>query len=251
MQKRSFGKDYYTPAPGIPDSASLSNACKGPYHDPILNIGYEMLFCDRPLLYRSEISIPFYPWDVIFNDESSNEQIQSIFNDASLPSRARLIACQLLAKRGFSTIANDVLGIVVEINLKHGTDVLAVYADGTARYMNHKEKQMIWETNTPRSEELILRLFNGGRNSFNKINLKAVRRGNAPNTGKTRISFLRGTEIISMEADMHIMRVHEYSSEVMKTAIELMLFLTDAKFRKYGIDTKKAVFKDSGYLSSN
>lgn len=251
MQKSFFNKDPFYQTPVRPDFSVLSDHSSGPYSDPILNSSYELMFCDRVLLYRSEIGIPFAPWDVIFNNESSNDQIRSISQDASFSARSRLIAHQLLAKRGLPSQYKDVLGVVVEVNLKQGLDVLAVYADGTIRFINHKERQMIWETSTSRSEELVKKLFKNSNKSMRNITWNASKRGRYPVSGKARISFLCGHGIHSMEADMHIMRVHEYSCEVMKTAIELMLFLTDAKFRKYGMDAKKAVFKNSSYISSN
>jgi hypothetical protein len=41
--------------------------------------------------------------------------------------------------------ADDIEGVVIQVPMERGTDVLAAYADGTARYVNHSGKAIVWE----------------------------------------------------------------------------------------------------------
>lgn len=41
--------------------------------------------------------------------------------------------------------ADEIKGVVIQVPTKSGVDVLAAYADGTARYVNYSGKAIIWE----------------------------------------------------------------------------------------------------------
>ena len=41
--------------------------------------------------------------------------------------------------------ADEIKGVVIQVPMKNGVDVLAAYADGTARYVNFSGKTIIWE----------------------------------------------------------------------------------------------------------
>jgi hypothetical protein len=41
--------------------------------------------------------------------------------------------------------ADDIKGVVIQVPMESGVDVLAAYADGTARYVNHSGKTIVWE----------------------------------------------------------------------------------------------------------
>lgn len=50
-----------------------------------------------------------------------------------------------LGKKPPANIAAQVLGIVVEVPIEDKVDLIASYADGTARYHNHKGGVIVWE----------------------------------------------------------------------------------------------------------
>lgn len=39
----------------------------------------------------------------------------------------------------------ELLAVIIEVGLENGLDVLASYANGTARYINQSGKMIIWE----------------------------------------------------------------------------------------------------------
>lgn len=41
--------------------------------------------------------------------------------------------------------ADDIKGVVIQVPMESGADVLAAYADGMARYVNHSGKAIVWE----------------------------------------------------------------------------------------------------------
>lgn len=50
-----------------------------------------------------------------------------------------------LGKVPSASIAPQVLGIVIEVPYEENVDILASYADGTARYINHQGGVILWE----------------------------------------------------------------------------------------------------------
>jgi hypothetical protein len=41
--------------------------------------------------------------------------------------------------------ADDIKGVVIQVPMRSGVDVLAAYADGTVRYVNHSGKVIVWD----------------------------------------------------------------------------------------------------------
>jgi len=62
---------------------------------------------------------------------------------------------RLLGKEPPASLANKVLGIVVEVPNQGGEDVLASYADGTTRFLSFTGAMIIWEDYHPQITPLI------------------------------------------------------------------------------------------------
>lgn len=65
----------------------------------------------------------------------------------------------------------ELLGVIVEVGLNEGLDVVAAYQDGTARYINYTGKMVVWETTTPASAKLTKELFSQSESILSKIGL--------------------------------------------------------------------------------
>jgi hypothetical protein len=84
------------------------------------------------------------------------EALRAVMADETAASRAVLWAATTLRMLGQSPArADDVLGAVLEVPVGNSTDVLAAYADGTARYVNHAGPMIIWEVPDPTVHNLI------------------------------------------------------------------------------------------------
>ena len=112
------------------------------------------MFCDDLNLYV-ETSPTGYPWDLLFAESAANADLQKIIDDKSLETRTKILAASRLLKRGVSTDHRRIFGVIIEVGLDEGLDVLAAYEDGCARYVNHSEKMIIWDTKTDESSGLI------------------------------------------------------------------------------------------------
>jgi hypothetical protein len=77
----------------------------------------------------------------------ARETLESIALLKGLESRIRLQAWHSLREVGGqppSTIENDLLGVVVEVGMPEGQDLLAVYSDQTVHYYNYSGRAAIW-----------------------------------------------------------------------------------------------------------
>lgn len=81
--------------------------------------------------------------------QDGRRYFKGIAEDASAESRVRLWAWHALRALGdkpSSMFASEVLGVVVEVPIDDdGLDVLAVYADGRARYLTHDDRMIVRE----------------------------------------------------------------------------------------------------------
>jgi hypothetical protein len=200
-----------------------------PYRNNYSNTVYEQLFCDDTSLYKNELSIPFYPWDVLFSPDTEVEDVKNICRDTEIESRPRLIGYNLLSKAGIDVKEKELLGIVIEIHQQNGLDVLSVYSDGTARYITQAGTIIVWETPTPASIELNTVLFKAGK-SLGQItapwySLRKI----FPEKGKVRVSLLMSNGLHTKEGEFLRMRNDKSSSAVIEAGIKLMLLLTNYK----------------------
>lgn len=191
-----------------------------------LSAAYELLFCDNSQLYKNEMTIPHYPWDILMKRESDPDKILKIYQNKELETRPRIVACSLLNAMGVKVDNSELLGMVIEIHHKVGLDVLAVYNDGTARYINSNHQLIIWETNTERSTELLDKLFSLGNMALQGRQPLFVERGNLPLLGRIRFSYLTSQGIKMDEGSLQ--EVHSQSSLdfILQKGIEFMNYLT-------------------------
>lgn len=165
-----------------------------PYKDDGLNNIYELLFCDRPELYKEGID--------------------------PLSTRAKILA----GKQPDSK--KEVLAVIIEVGLKDGLDVLAAYQDGSARYINHAEKLLVWDAETPESKQLISELLAAGEQAVAQIGPWDKQRRMYPAKGMVRLTFLVSDGFYFGEAPFHIFEKDPIGGPVIAAGAGLLLFLT-------------------------
>jgi hypothetical protein len=106
-----------------------------PYQQEQLNTVYRMLFCDDPE----------QGGQAVFGAAPQAETVLAIAQDPNEESRLRLLAAHWLRANGQPAPSQEVLGVVVEVPLEEGLDVLAAYADGRARYINHTGRVAVFD----------------------------------------------------------------------------------------------------------
>ena len=86
--------------------------------------------------------------------------------------------------------AKHLYGVVIEVALDEGVDVVAAYEDHTARYINHSGAGVVWEHPNDSLNELVDDLLNAGKRIVEKIGPWEGPRPPSPPAGQARISML-------------------------------------------------------------
>jgi len=150
---------------------------------------YELLFCDNFSLYKNMQNI--YP--DIFSNNTNKNILEKLATDTNNESRIRVLAYRKLATMGLNYDKKDILGVIFEYPMPKGLDVLAVYSDGNARYINHSGKILIWEGISPTED--VKNIFCEADIITRQIGPWKDQRLPPPDTGNVRLTFLVNGEI--------------------------------------------------------
>jgi hypothetical protein len=198
-----------------------------PYRNSAFNKLYNLLFCDdAALLRQSNGQTMTYPWNLLTSTGPSIEELKKLNTDKTAGTRAQILAANLLAASGHSLGSKDLMGVVIEVGLENGLDVLAAYKDGTARYINQAEKMIVWDSPTMSSQILIDNLFSAGEKVVNQIGPWKKPRLSQPANGTVRLSFLVSDGLYFGQGPFEVLSKDAMGGPVIQAATQLMIFLT-------------------------
>lgn len=187
-----------------------------------------MLFCDDLDVYKANgQSLTGYPWNVFFAEEPSVENLQFIIKDDRLESRQRLLAYRMLSDKGETVETKELLGVIVEVVMPEGLDVLAAYEDGRARYINYSGRIIVWEVPTEESNKLVDELFAASEETVNQIGPWNEARRPFPVGDMVRLSFLVSDGLYFGEGPFSVLDADPKGGPVITAATQLMMFLTE------------------------
>ena len=199
-----------------------------PYKDDATNLMYELLFCDRPELFRNNsMTTLVYPWDILFAATPDIKGIHEIIADDQVETRVKILAYALLRKSGHPVEEKELLGVIVEVGLEDGLDVLASYQDGTARYINHTGKMVIWDATDEVSQDITAQLFRDSLAIVRRIGPWNGARKSHPVKGNVRISFLVSDGLYFGEGPINVLFNDAMAAPALSSATALMNYLTN------------------------
>ncbi|MBN1545992.1 MAG: hypothetical protein JW902_04960 [Syntrophaceae bacterium] len=193
----------------------------------------EALFGDMPIEKWAESSTLEEPWSSFFKarqfiEKGSNEEaimiLQSIAN-SNHESRHTLQAWHFLRKLGVSppeNIHREVLGVIVEVGMKGGLDIVAAYSNHSARYYNYSGAAVIWERPDPSLDNFVDNLLVAGRGVIARIGPWEGERPAAPINGEARINFLTPVGLCFGQAPLDTLANDEIGGPVISAALKLM-----------------------------
>jgi hypothetical protein len=188
---------------------------------------YEMLFCDDVELYGSLIKDKrIFPWSVLFANPVSIERLISLQEDPGAETRVRLLASHLLRQYGQPPAKKELLAVIIEVALEQGLDVLASYQDGSARFISHGGKVIIWDVSNSESDKLTQTLFEHSEQVIKQIGPWEKGRLNAPKKGNSRITFLISDDLYFGEAPTDVLFNDPLVRETLSSATALLDYLT-------------------------
>ncbi|MGC3947594.1 MAG: hypothetical protein QM762_24330 [Chryseolinea sp.] len=199
-----------------------------PYQDTSVNTIYNLLFCELDV-FKATIAEPYSPpFDVLLSDASNVSELQKIIDDHSGDPRVRMLAYNKQRVGGHNPEEKELLGVIVEVGLEEGLDVLASFNNATARYLNHTGKLVVWEnTDDVRINDITDSLFAHGRNIIGKIGPWTGQRKPNPPAGNTRITFLVSDGLYFGEATTEVLFSDRMAGPALLSATHLLQYLTD------------------------
>ena len=198
-----------------------------PYRDNGLDQVYNLLFCDDIDLYRTAVQSKEYPWDVLLAEQPSVDALKKVTHDTKLEARQRLLAHRLLHAAESPSSTKELLGVVIEVALEDGPDTLAAFSDGTARYINHSGKLIIWESPNTESDELIENLVAASETVVQQIGKWDEPRRPFPATGMVRLNFLVSDGLYFGEGPFEVLQSDPMGGPVINAAVQLMSYLVN------------------------
>jgi hypothetical protein len=116
----------------------------------------------------------------------------------------------------------DVYGVVVEVSMKQGLDIVAAYADHSARYFNYSGAAVIWENPDDSLGEEIENLLNAGKNIIHNIGPWEGERPGVPPKGQARVSMLTPSGLHFGQAPIDALANDEMGGPIIMAATNLM-----------------------------
>ncbi len=159
------------------------------------------------------------------NDTAAKAALHAILKMEGLEGRHYLQAWHFLRSLGEMPAidqAKRVYGVVVEVALPEGLDIVAAYEDGSARYFNYSGAAVIWEHPDGSLDELVEELLEAGRIVVAQIGPWEDERPGPPPDGQARISMLTPSGIHFGQAPLEALTGDPMGGRVIGAAVSLM-----------------------------
>lgn len=194
----------------------------------------ETLFGDLSLEDWLEIGNDGEGWD-LFADAKDHleagdqaqavEALKKVAVHPALESREYLQAWHLLRQLGVwphAARVKTLLGVVVEVGLEEGLDLVAVYADKTARYDNFSGAGVAWGRPDASLDQEIDGVLSAAAEVVARIGRSDPPRPPAPPVGHARINMLTPSGLHFGEGEFTALAAHELSGPVLTAASALV-----------------------------
>jgi hypothetical protein len=161
----------------------------------------ETLFGDLPLDFLASHSGTGEPWKSFADAKVALDRgdrdnciriLEGIVSQRNLESRHYAQAWHFLRQLGVTPnkSAKELLGVVVEVGMEKGLDLLAAYPDLHARYYNFSGAGVVWERPDASLDVAIQKLLHAAQQAVNQIGPWLEPRPAPPSRGQVRINML-------------------------------------------------------------
>jgi hypothetical protein len=193
-----------------------------PYDDAAANAIYDLLFCDRLAAFAPRAGQAPTEWQrTLFQTPAAPAQLQALASDEAQEGRVRLLAYARLRALEQPVPSRVLLGVVVEVPLEQGLDVLAAYSDGGVRYINQTGRIAIFEP-LPEFRAPIDRLFGHAERVVSVIGPWDDARRAPPPAGHVRLTFLVSDGLYFGEGPFDVLARDALAGPVIASATELL-----------------------------
>lgn len=194
-----------------------------PYAESHANFLYNLLFCDDINLFKTEgASTSAGLWGTLLAERPDKAALHGVANDVRNEGRVRSIAFNRLRALGESVPPKQVLGVIVEVPLQNGLDVLAAFSEGGVRYLNQSGKVAIFEGRGNPLETMAKELVALSGPIVSKIGPWDKKRLPPPKSGSVRVTFLVSDGLYFGEGPFTVLQRDPMAGPVLSSAARLL-----------------------------
>jgi len=151
----------------------------------------------------------------------------TIAEDKQQESRVRMLAFDMLRAAGRPVPKKEYLGTIIEVRLSGGLDTMAVFADGSARYINQSGKIAIVEGTPNPFDHEIREVITTSKPIVAAIGPWDKERLPPPKMGNIRMTFLVSDGLYFGEGPMEAMQREALAAPLISAATRLLLKLVN------------------------
>ena len=209
---------------GLAANGSASGAeLYKPYADSHVNFLYNLLFCDDITLFRNQNTAKSdVLWLTLLAEPADRVALRKIADEQTNEGRVRAVAYNRLRAAGEKVPPKKLLGVIVEVPLQQGLDVLAAFSEGGVRYLNQSGKVAIFEGQGNPVEALAKELVAISQPIVNQIGPWDKQRLPPPKAGNVRLTFLVSDGLYFGEASFGALQSDPMASPVLAKASQLL-----------------------------
>ncbi|MGH7131290.1 MAG: hypothetical protein ACREJO_05030 [Phycisphaerales bacterium] len=159
----------------------------------------------------------------------------AVVDTVGLEARHYLVAWQAMRELGVAvpaTHAKQVLGVVVEVAVENGVDLVAAYADGSARYYNFTGAGVVIDTPPPQIRTLVDNLIAAAVPVVQLIGPWDKPRLGPPTGDGVRVNFLTPSGLHFGQGAFYVFSQDRMAGPVIEAAFVLMQALMELGKRK-------------------
>jgi len=200
----------------------------------------DLLFGDLPFdAWPSDGGLSAEPWATFVSarrhrdageTDAAKNSLHKILAMKDLESRHYLQAWHFLRSLGEepgADAAKQLYGMVVEVALDEGVDIVAAYEDHSARYYNYSGAGIVWEHPNDSVNSAIDNLLSAGREILERIGPWEGERPPAPARGEVRINLLASSGLHFGQGPYEVLTKDPMGGPVIAAALGLMQSLIE------------------------
>lgn len=203
----------------------------------------DTLFGDQPVEEWPPHASEFEPWLTFWRaaqalKQGDEAQAKSLWKHIAavpgLESRHTIQAWTFLRRHGErppAAIATTVYGVVAEVMMEQGLDLLAAYADYSARYYNFSGAGVVWEHPDNRLDPAIRGLLDAGRQIVHLIGPWEDVRPGPPPINQARISMLTPNGLYFGQGSLAGLSADSNGKRLVDAATDLLTQITNLNTR--------------------
>jgi hypothetical protein len=204
------------------EASVLAGGLPAPYADDATNSIYNLLFCDEPALWKpKEGKHPAYWQSVLCNENADPKAVAALADSEIEESRTRVLAYNWLRKHNHPVPRGKLFGVIVEVGMEGGLDVLATYEDRSIRLIGRTGRMAFFEAVPSDMEPKIAKLLSAAQVAVDRIGPWYEVRLPPPTEGNVRLSFLVSDGLYFGEGPFELMQREPMAGPIIQEATEL------------------------------